>query len=628
MRRHTFLIRNRLIFLSLYIIFLFSHDVLSQSTNQLTEVRPTKRFAVANGSSKFMIDLDFDQAFDVQIKSFNGIEGNDGFCRAYPSQITAELVWNHPLKSKDSENYDNLAYYKGYYFILDSVTFDLVAAKDLQNPAEYNIILSDIKNNVTADNEIEVPFLVIDSVEGILYIITSKVMVSYVIENLFNALKDQTAIPSVSTQVDNFKGYSLISDIEYYQSRLYISADNYTEVYQVDSKGQATPQKKLDNSFFNVTELSIIDVAIKGNYAFLLDSIHGVFVIDISNAGLTDNKADPFVYKSNLRSIDFEDALFIEVIGKSVQIIYLNDSMPLLKEYIIKGDPIITDLVLNLDSYLLELPQDSYSDDNFLYVLTSFLNLVVKHSVPGGLLSLDDEDYLSEYWPLQYVKAMVSIATNSSSTVTALQSGYITQHKFSKENPVFRCELGEATEGLFTYKLRAIQPNCASKALSASNDFDTVCIIEETLELLVTRTGTEIGNTTDSEMLVFYLMIGIAILGVIVVIFICLSRKYRNQYQLLEDQIKSQNDSTERSNQSGSNKQSRPNKNNKSPEKFGVKLELEPVVDSDKERNTIGVLGSISKDEIKPGPEFGDLKPLDIDEIYGSKKKPQDDSSF
>ena len=70
------------------------------------------------------------------------------------------------------------------------------------------------------------------------------------------------------------------------------------------------------------------------------------------------------------------------------------------------------------------------------------------------------------------------------------------------------------------------------------DDFNSVCEVTETIELLVSQDGSAIGNLSTGNKRVVILIIISAFTGVVVIIFCCLFRKYWSQYRRLQDQIK------------------------------------------------------------------------------------------
>ena len=617
---------KRCSFIKLFLLFLLSISIYSIPTKQIIEPRPIKTISAVSGSSRFDVALDFDQAFDVKITSFNEIENVNGFCDVAASQLSVQFEWNHPLSSTESTNYEKIAYYNGYYFVLDSVTFELLATKDFQNPHLYFTIPTNVKNTVNENNQPVPPFLVIDPQGGMLYIITSKLIASYSLGEFITAAENKNTIPTITKQITTYPGYQSVSNVKFYQGRLYITADKYTEVYSITLDRDVISEKKLDGGFFNEQALSIVDTAVEGNYIYLLDGDLGVFIVEISQS----DSVDAFTYRSDLRTITLKQGTFIEVVNNSVQITYSNASLPAIREYIIQDvDSKVTGFAINIDSYIDEVVQQTYSDENFVYLISNFANLIVKHSVPAESIVLNNNDDISEFWTLSGIKSIVTIAGDDTSSITALQSGAITQYTVTRKDPVMICRLTDVNPGVYFYKLDAIQPDCPTKDLTDSGKFDVVCAVDQTIILLITNPGDQIGNTSSSDALVLYLTIGVGVLVLIVVVFALLFRKYKSQYQLLEDQMKNQHDSAaDRSHKSGSEGDDKTPKKSQSPKKAGIKLEFEPIEVSNRDRGTMNALNSISKDEIKPkASEFGDLKPLDIEEIYGSGKG-KGDTSF
>jgi hypothetical protein len=630
----------KFLFFTLLLLNLLSYPAFCQYIGKFDDKRPTRRFAVINSSPYFEVDLDYDKAFEVNITSFNGEAKAPGFCEATPSEIRAKLEWTgvFPEFEDDMDNlhsYDNIVHYEGYYFILDSITYSLLVTKDVKNIyTDVFYIPSTFENDVDENGQFDEPFMVVDTQKKRLLIITGSAMYSYSITAMLSAIEQGTDIPVISTAAKTYKAYESILNVVFFKGRLYIVADNAVDVYKVTEAGDVDHQAKFDAQFFGAQEMAVVDIALQGKYAFVLDKLVGMYVVDISNEDETvsDNEGDKFIYVQELDTVKLPKADFIEVIGNSLNIISPSTKNPFIQEYIINGNSTdgITGFEFNRKIEMFQSLRDTYSDGNFLYILTGFFNMVVKHSIPGKFNSQEVNDYLSEYWPLFGAKAMVSVVNNETSKVVAIQDEFIAVFTFSEGNPILSCNMQGISPGLYTYTLKAVQSDCVAKEKNTKAvDFKTICEVEETIELLVTSDGSSIGDISMGERRILYLMIGSAVMGLIVLIFMCLCRKYKNQYRLLEDQIKFH----KIVNESGAEVGIAGGKRGRKDEKPRSEIDLNP--------DTINIQAELEKAEAaeraaelakaaenKPHAEFGgDIKPLDIDEIYG-KSGGGGDSSF
>ena len=144
-----------------------------------------------------------------------------------------------------------------------------------------------------------------------------------------------------------------------------------------------------------------------------------------------------------------------QIIGDSLNVISSSTKNSFIQEYIIVGSPTeITNLVFNRKTDLFQSVRDTYSDGNFLYILTGFFNIVLKHGVPARFDTPTVTENLSEYWPLFGAKTMVAVKTNNTSRVVAIQDDYITLLKFQQDNPYLSCNTQDITEGSYTFNIK------------------------------------------------------------------------------------------------------------------------------------------------------------------------------
>lgn len=598
------------------------NSVRSQTVAEFNDNGGTKRFAIANTSPRIVLDLDYPEAFEVTIKSFNGQEGNQGFCHTYPSQIinNADYTAGIPMAT-GLESYDTIAYYGGFYFLLDSLSLSVIATQDLTKPTSWITIKSSFTNSADSKGQYEEPNLAIDTDSGFMYIVLSENVYTYSLKNFITAYKAGGEIPKIKDKSANYKGYESVSGARYHQGHLYIIADNIAQVWQLNSEGVLKAGTSFDTAFFESTDLSISDLAFRDNYIFVLDKMNGVYTVKISNT--TSNGTDQpeftqtFEFLPSVGISSVTKCQFIDVIGDALTIVSGTGKNPYMLEYIIKGGAEITNFEFNRKTPLNQGARDTFTDGNFLYIITGFFNIVVKHSIPGRYHSDSVNEYLSNYWPLYGAKGIISTKKGTTNQIIALQDSYITIYTFEEDEPVLSCEVQGQKEGLYTYKIKMVKKDCPAKQKNpAMVSFQTICSMDATIELLVTEQGSEIGDTASTEKVVGYLVIATGVIALIFVIILCICRKYKNQYNVMEQKIKfhkleqgnSEHDIGSSSSKSGKAR----SENELNPQQINIQVELQKAEARDNQKNP---------SPKKPAAEFGDIKPLDIDEIYGKGSK-------
>jgi len=227
---------------------------------------------------------------------------------------------------------------------------------------------------------------------------------------------------------------------------------------------------------------------------------------------------------------------------------------------------------------------------------------------------------------------MVSVMDGKQSTVVAIQDSYITQFRFFQDVPVLACSMTDIPEGLYTYQIEATQTDCYEKQQNPDvTDFNTICVINEKIELLVTLNGSYIGNIDKNNKEVVVLLIGLAVLNIFVLVFLCLCRKYKNQYNHLQERIKFHKLDEEATESGGAvSKKGRFQEHKQAgsvpeidPGNINIALELEKLEEEEKRKKEEAERREREK---KPNAEFGDLKPLDVDEIYGKSSEKKEES--
>lgn len=160
----------------------------------------------------------------------------------------------------------------------------------------------------------------------------------YLLDNqniFFKPLKSEGDISQRA--IESFS-YDNITAAEYHLQKVYIVADNIIDIYMINDDRTISPLYRLDAAFFGETEISPIAINFEGKYAYVLDPVKGVFVIDIylertNNSGNISNvfqhRKDLFIAHKGAKSIEITDyRLFIA-----------SNTLSQLAEYFINRDP-------------------------------------------------------------------------------------------------------------------------------------------------------------------------------------------------------------------------------------------------------------------------------------------------
>jgi hypothetical protein len=512
----------------------------AQSVDSFQEIRDTRKFAVTKTSSGyFEVDLGYTDAFEVQIQSYDGQADQKGFCETYPSTISAKSEWTGliPFEDEEPRSFDNIVYFKGYYILLDSISYSLFVTPDVSEEDAYAVFESNYSNEVDENGEYEDPFMIVGS-DDILYIINTDAMFSMDLNALIKATEDEDApVPEMKKKDPENEGISILNAV-HDNNLLYIATSNVVNIYATSSQGIQELITSFDKTFFNQTVVGVVDIVIKGKYAFVLDAFYGLYVVDISTYKTTGK----FTYLPKFTQ-KVQRGKFVEVIGNSISVIVNQKRRPFVNEYIIKGDSEITDIVFNRKTEIYQAVRDTYSDGNFLYLLTGFMNMVLRPGITSKYDTKNITDYLSNYWALYGAKSLVSQTKGQKSFTVAVRETTVSILTFQEASPYISCETSKIPAGLHYYQIHTLQTTCPAKEkdlLGSGDNFDVVCSIEEPILLLVAEDPNSIGNVTRSKQIMLGLCVGIAVFTIIVLMFLHFARKYRNQYRLLEDQIKFQ----------------------------------------------------------------------------------------
>lgn len=545
---------KRFTYISLLLSLLstLSYSEITEYSEQLTK----RVYPITTGSSShYSIELMYPKAFEFSIQSYDGVAGKTGFCQTSPSKIGTYVYWTGELEPETSNTdtfdtegepehyYDNIIYHEQTYFILDSVTFNITFTRDLTDPTSYGTIISDFKNDVDEDGRFEDAFLVGSQEAEVLYIVTRKKIYYYNVTEFLWAWNQQKPIPHITKSVTSFREYEDLLGVECYGKRLYIVADNIVDVFSIKGKGDGAITKEIqfNAEYFGTSTVKLTSIAFRGYYVYVLDNFRGVYLVDISQADKTSESdmRERYWFQANV-ILEITNGQSIQIVGNTLNVISSASKTPVLREYWIIGDPVFNRYEFNRQVDLYQGVLDTYADKNFLYLLTGYFNVVSKHGIPGRYQSENVKEHLTDYWPLFGTKAMVSLAYNVSSRVAAIHDNKITLFKVFERNPTITCDMTQATEGIHKYQVQAVMKDCAKKQKDKSSSFNSVCVVNQELELVVFKGTAQIGSVAKGKKMVLFLGISIGLMTIVVLFFVYLCRKYRDQYRKLEDEVKFQ----------------------------------------------------------------------------------------
>lgn len=87
------------------------------------------------------------------------------------------------------------------------------------------------------------------------------------------------------------------------------------------------------------------------------------------------------------------------------------------------------------------------------------------------------------------------------------------------------CAIAGVKEGTYKFSMKAYQRTCAAKKASASATFNSVCIIKETITMIVGANNSNIGDTESSKKWTLGLAFGLIIALLLFLTFCCLYKK-------------------------------------------------------------------------------------------------------
>lgn len=415
---------------------------------------------------------------------------------------------------------------------MDTGTFKIVATQDFEDKSSTYVIISETIN-VPVNNDFEIPWFVIDEDQSILIVMTSQVFISYPLRDFFEAIKKKTNPPPLK-KIETFKKFEKLSSVAVHNKYLYIAADGIISIYLIGSDGTVGINGSINKGTISADNADFGDMTFDstGRFLFAIDELSGVHVFDITRVN-----AISWVTQASVKT---PKADFVQIVGHSLNIIVSQGKNPSVTEYIIRYNSDDTpSLTFNRKTELSQSVKDVYADDNFLYLISGYINLALKHSIPGTYNNTE-LTFLNTAWISFGSVTMVSQSTAEGSSAVVLTRDYVEKFTFSKSSPELVCNLRKVPPNLYSFRIEAVQSTCDLKEINSNTDFNTVCIVKETINLIVGTDNKNIGDTSKSQYLLAGLVGGSAVLVILVIALIWNVRKHKNKYQLLESQIKSQ----------------------------------------------------------------------------------------
>mmetsp|Transcript_16674 Transcript_16674/g.14552 ORF Transcript_16674/g.14552 Transcript_16674/m.14552 type:complete len:147 (-) Transcript_16674:247-687(-) len=141
------------------------------------------------------------------------------------------------------------------------------------------------------------------------------------------------------------------------------------------------------------------------------------------------------------------------------------------------------EIVHNRNTDLFEAIRDIYSDYNNIFMITGFVNLASKHSIPSRFdIKKEDMIYI---WVALRAKDMIIADLYDFSEAYVLTDDAIMIFEFYNTQPYMVCNPFGIPDGQYSYDVVATQKECDWKILNPQSDYNTVCIVEETYTLIV-----------------------------------------------------------------------------------------------------------------------------------------------
>ena len=300
-----------------------------------------------------------------------------------------------------------------------------------------------------------------------------------------------------------------------------------------------------------------------------------------------------------------ERGQFVQVVGKSLNVIASRGKSPMLYEYIISESTNEITFNLNRDSKIIDAVLDIYTDGNYLYILTGVLNRVYKHSIPGRFNSSEPIN-THTLWLAYHAKALASkIQEDGSSIIYALAEGRLIKITFQEEDPRMECMMIDIPEGLYLFTLQAVQKTCEEKTRrQIDDDINTACVITEKINLIVSSQPLETQNKfKESDKVLTFL---ITLLLIISIILCIVAVNFKKKSRVLEERIKFKKLEEDSSIAEGTNRDDKSSKQ-KNPSEINIAVEMKNAEKDSKQKRERGIT------------------PLEFQEFSGKANKDSDD---
>jgi len=460
----------------MFLLFVLTFILKAQVTN-FTEGPSLKTLLAVNNPHFVRVDLDYDQSFHGSVSHSYGPELKVPYCYFQPSQLLAlystgrTSVASSWITSGAPQNFF-IEYLGADYFFAKSSQFGLYIAGSGGHMIGLDPTLTALVGGSGAP-----VFMVLDPINQMVYLINKQFAFAYSITDFHTELSLDNPPPDININafVPEFT-FSNIAVVKYYQSRIYIVADNNVYIYQTSAPGALTFVGQYDSTVFGASPPGLVDIAFKDNYAFVLDKTMGVFTIDITGPA-----------EVSAMRMERQRGKFLEVTENSLLII--SETSSLIYEYLLIDSPISS---VEFNQYL-KITQSNYnvrqtaSDINYLYLLTDENVLVVRHSIPARFYDKKMQPFLETiiFNPQLAIKAG-SATSDGISKPLVLGGALLSQNIIEPTPPRLNCLITNVPGCIFTLDVQGVQKTCNAKQISTSvNDPRSVCLIDQKLDVIV-----------------------------------------------------------------------------------------------------------------------------------------------
>jgi len=452
----------------------FSLRVHSQPVDFTENVALDSVIAVNNPLS-FKIPLDYDQSFYGTVTK-PSLAHQVPDCKFYPSAInnfystttsSISAAWANAGGPNDFQVENSM----NYYFYSRSSQFGLTSPG---HTIDLNAALTALVGTSYASGI----FMVLDPNNQIIYQLNKNYAFSYDVVLFDLDIVAQNPAPEIS--VNAFPAgfsFSNINTVKFYQGKIYIVTDSEVYIYQCSTAGILTLFGTYNAATFGASPVNLVDITFKGNYAFILDNIMGVFTID------TTSPAPPL---PSWR-IDRKRGKFIEVAGNSVLVI--SETTSLIYEYFLV-DPfpeVVFNQYLKLYHGNLKIKHTA-SDINYLVMATQDSTLVIRHSIPARFYdSFMQVSFETVINPALVVKAVSATSDGTSEFLTIRKDPTTTTlNRITATKPHVWCLANGVPGCKYLFEIQGVQATCPTKLASATpNDPQTVCFKDQQIEIVV-----------------------------------------------------------------------------------------------------------------------------------------------